>query len=132
MSEKVLAIEIEKPGRAFQPGETIRGRAKVGAPATWKAEYLELAIFWRTEGRGTEDTASVFQEKLHMESVLIPPDFEHRFSAPLPDMPWTYHGKLIKIHWAVGLYAKEVRNVEEFVEETFLLHPNLEILMPPE
>ncbi|MCB2155912.1 hypothetical protein KQI84_13600 [bacterium] len=128
MSNLKVNIELDNEQTTFRPGERISGRVSVEAPSMWEADFLELIIFWRTEGRGTEDTASILHEKYHDGMQNVSPQFQQSFAVQLPDMPWTYYGDLIKIHWYVGLYAKEKGESEEYLEVNFVLHPNPELL----
>ena len=126
MGSLKVAIELEESKTAFRPGGVMQGSIRVDAPAAWEPEFLELVVFWRTEGRGTQDSASILHDKYHEGAEHISSPFEHPFTVRLPDMPWTYHGDMIKIHWYAGLYAKAKGEDEEFIEQNFVLHPNPE------
>ena len=92
-----LDIQIEQDRTAFMPGEEIRGWAK------WRldnsTEYLELTLFWRTEGKGTQDIGIVETVRIDNPDSLG----EQEFTIRVPDGPYSFSGKLISIIWALEL-----------------------------
>ena len=96
-----LEIQIEQDRTAFTPGEEIAGSAK------WQLdnsqEYLELTLYWRTEGKGTQDIGIV--ETLRFDN---PESFgEREFKLRLPSGPYSFSGKLISIIWAFELSVSQ-------------------------
>lgn len=98
MSELKLAIKDNQTN--FAPGETIGGAAgwKLDGPA----EQAELRLFWRTEGKGSEDIHIV-------ETVRFdhPGQEEARpFGITAPSSPYSFSGRLISLIWALELVLK--------------------------
>ena len=95
-----LSVELEGGKLAYAPGEEIRGRA------TWTLdgdpESVEAHLFWRTEGKGTQDTEVV-------DTVVFegPGRADRRqFRMKIPDGPYSFAGKLIAILWSVEVVAE--------------------------
>ncbi len=70
---------------------------------TWMGQKspqeIQIAIAWRTEGRGTVDTA-----KLH-EISFTPSGGNFRYQIS-PTGPYSYDGQLIRVIWEVSAVAK--------------------------
>ena len=111
-----LDIEIEYGKTAFKPGEQISGRVK------WQFEEvpkkLELSLFWRTQGKGTQDTGIV-------ESITVEPAGRHGqkdFTFTAPDGPYTFSGRLISIIWALELV--EPARGKDYVRRDIVISPS--------
>jgi hypothetical protein len=92
-------LVLERSRASFKPGETAQGTI------AWdlaQAPTIELRVFWRTEGKGTQDLDVV-------KVVAVPgggPRGERSFSLPLPKFPYSYAGKLISIRWFLEAVAQ--------------------------
>ncbi|MHC4479271.1 MAG: hypothetical protein ACYTEL_26935 [Planctomycetota bacterium] len=102
---KGLDIEIEQGRSAFGPGDEIAGKAK------WQMddspESLELSLFWRTEGKGTQDVGIAETIKIHNPGALG----EKEFRLTVPKGPYSFSGKLISIIWALELSGPRGKDV---------------------
>jgi len=122
-----LSVDGNAPLR-FRPRDTVAGVATINCVNPVEPEYAELMLFWRTEGRGDEDHEVVAIERLVPTGARLGAGREERrFSFQLPDMPWTHHGRLLKLNWTVGLYVKSPGLDELFVEVPFVLHARPEV-----
>jgi hypothetical protein len=97
-----MSVELHLEGgrTAFKPGETASGTLAWDFPET--PASLELRVFWRTEGKGTQDLEVV-------KVAAVPgggPRGERSFSLPLPAFPYSYAGKLISIVWHLEVVAQ--------------------------
>jgi hypothetical protein len=93
----ILEIQIEENKENFRPGEEIRGNVLWSfgnAPVP-----LDLSLFWRTEGRGTQDVGIV--ETISVETQGASGQKDFKFTAPAG--PYSFSGKLISIIWAMEL-----------------------------
>ena len=95
-----LEISTEAGRLAFHPGEELRGTA------SWSLETpptkVELRLFWRTEGKGSQDVGVV-------ETVAFDgagPEERREFRLRLPNGPYSFSGKLISLIWALELVAE--------------------------
>jgi len=98
-------LDIQIEGKtAFCPGEDICGRAR------WDLEdnpdCLEISLFWRTRGKGTEDIGLAQTIKFENPGINGVKDF--RLTAP--SGPYSFSGKLISIVWAVELATVKGKN----------------------
>ena len=95
-----LTITLDRAFGAFYPGEVVTGRA------TWRLNKnpgaVELRLFWYTEGKGDFDMELVDTYAFSSTSA----QGEEDFSVTLPDMPYSFSGKLISIIWAIELVAQ--------------------------
>lgn len=92
-----LEIQIEENKTNFRPGEEIRGSV------LWSFDNapvpLELSLFWRTEGKGTQDIGIV--ETISIETPGASGQKDFKFT--VPTSPSSFAGKLISIIWALEL-----------------------------
>ncbi len=113
-----LDIEIENGRSAFKPGEEIRGKVKWEFPEP--TQTLELSLFWRTQGKGTQDVG--------VTSTITfdnPGGFDQRdFRLKAPDGPYSFSGKLISIIWALELV--EPAKAKHYVRREIVISPTQE------
>ena len=126
MNDSLLTISVEfADGRAWcRPGGNLRGRVRIKAGTEWRADYIDLVIFWRTEGMGTEDKGIVWKETPINGGQSVPADFDHPFAVELPQIPWSFRGHHIKIRWFVGVYANPKPGAEIGREFEVAVHPD--------
>ena len=110
-----LDIEIENGRTSFKPGEEIRGRAK------WEfdenPQRLELSLFWRTQGKGTQDTGVT--QTITFDN---PGGSDQRnFRLTAPDGPYSFSGRLISIIWALELV--EPSKGKDYVRKEIVISP---------
>ncbi|HTD53332.1 MAG TPA: hypothetical protein VK780_09925 [Thermoanaerobaculia bacterium] len=95
-----LEISTDAGRLAFHPGEELRG------VASWSVETpptkVELRLFWRTEGKGSQDVGLV--ETLSFDGAR--PEERREFRLRLPPGPYSFSGKLISLIWALELVAE--------------------------
>ncbi len=89
------------------PGGVVRGRADVED----SGGRVELSVLWETAGKGSTDRGVIH----HVE---LPPG-EHAFEVPLPRLPLTYVGTMIKVHWLVRLRRISTLAADDVVQEEF-------------
>jgi hypothetical protein len=95
-----LEISTDAGRLAFHPGEELRG------VASWSVETtptkVELRLFWRTEGKGSQDVGLV--ETLSFDGAG--PEERREFRLRLPPGPYSFSGKLISLIWALELVVE--------------------------
>ncbi len=100
-----LEIKLEDNKTAFKPGEEMRGSAK------WQLDYepgsMEVTLFWRTAGKGTEDIGVAETAGFENPAAFGQKDF--KFTAP--NGPYSFSGKLISIVWALELATAKGKDV---------------------
>jgi hypothetical protein len=93
----ILEIQIEDNKTNFKPGDEIRGNV------LWQLDYalasLELSLFWRTEGSGTQDVGVA--ETITFDNPGTSGQKDFKIIAPAG--PYSFSGKLISIVWALEL-----------------------------
>jgi hypothetical protein len=94
-----LTLHTADGGTWFKPGEIIEGRA------SWyiaeEIETIEVRLFWYTSGKGTQDVGIVRTLRTDSPETSGSRDFSIR----VPDMPYSFSGRLITLSWAIELVA---------------------------
>jgi hypothetical protein len=117
-------IHIELKNRtAFAPGETVQGSITIHCQqGPWTPTHAEALLFWRTEGRGDQDEGIAAAINLAEGIGEMPTSVTRDFSLPLPPLPWTYHGKALKVHWVLGVYLKGKPEIDHQHEVYLAVH----------
>ena len=95
-----LTIETFNNKTVYLPGEKISGKAKWNI--TGNSKKIELKLFWYTVGKGTMDLSVV--DSMVLENPLS--SGSRDFSFTLPEIPFSFSGKLISVIWALELIAQ--------------------------
>ncbi len=93
-----MAVLRVKPEKSWvRPGETLRVRLAWHLDAG--VDGLEARLLWFTEGRGARDVGVAATHSL--DGGLL--DGEEEVSFTAPPGPYSFHGRLITLQWAVEL-----------------------------
>ena len=115
--EPLISIQLLRPGRIYQPRETLSCEYQVDAIDSGEITAVETSVLWYTEGKGDEDLS------VHYFERRTPADAEdgdlrplHRFHIRLPNSPLSYQGAILclKLCIRVRLFLKKGR---QFVAE---------------
>jgi len=90
---------FDRPDRAYEPGAGLTVRYQVRGIGSDVVRAVEQSIAWYTEGKGEEDLAVHFFERLAEPAARAVVSGGGRFSATLPRSPLTYEGVIVKIRW---------------------------------
>ncbi len=106
MTTADLLLTLDDARSEYQPGDTIAGSYCINVPTEGDPTALELSVLWSTEGKGDEDLAVHFFDRIAADDPAAP-DLRRprRFSTVLPNSPLSYDGVIVKIHWCVRLRA---------------------------
>lgn len=113
----MLEITLNNNRREYAPGEHVEGTVRWGSGGV--PDGLVVALLYRTEGKGTQDTSHVEEVDVSTASALG----EHGFRFKVPEFPYTFDGTLISLRWFV-----EASTADETVEEPITVSPWVEIL----
>ena len=99
-----VQLTLDAPGGNYRPGEDLTGRFQVDTSRPWPVRAAELSVLWYTAGKGEEDFAVHYFERLvgdpaHPLDLRLP----RRFASILPLSPLSYDGRIVKICWCVRL-----------------------------
>ena len=88
----------------YQPGEKLSGSTTLTRPKETQPQAVEISVLWHTEGKGDEDIAVHFFDRVSQDERAALDFRQPRvFSTVLPNSPLSYEGVLIKIRWCVRL-----------------------------
>ena len=122
MNLPMVNLSLQENRKLYQPGEVLVGQYRCGPSAGEEIKAIELSVLWYTEGKGEEDLAVHFFERLEPDNgQRIPLHAPRQFSVELPKSPLTYLGVIVKIHWCVRLRVFLSRGKDMVVEESFQL-----------
>ncbi len=119
---------MEKLSIHLQNGQTVFApRVPVQGTVQWNLEsppkFLELSLFWYTEGKGTQDVGVVDTIKIEGPGLLGSKDFQF----VLFDGPCSFSGRLISLIWAIELSCPDLD--ETVRQEIVISHIGKEIVL---
>lgn len=94
------SLEIEDGQRVFAPGAEVAGSARWELPED--PRRVEVRLGWHTEGKGDRDEDVVARDTLDAPGRQDWRPFRLR----LPDGPYSFSGKLIRLTWSLDLVAE--------------------------
>ena len=117
LRQPLISIQIDHAQRVFQPGEVLSGMYQIDSVDPAELQAVEVSVLWFTEGKGEEDLAVHYFERLTAEDLPEQNLNEcRRFQTILPNSPLSYEGVNVKICWCVRVRAF-LRKGREFVAE---------------
>jgi hypothetical protein len=96
-----MEIILADKNAYFAPGQAIDGDLVWNFPKA--PRWLELRLFWYTEGKGTQDVSVVARQRMDHPSANGKQSFH--FSAP--HHPPSCSGSLVTIRWALELVSQD-------------------------
>lgn len=117
MSSSQVIIGFADDRRVFQPGETLRAECSVDPAPADEIVGVAWSAFWRTEGKGDEDSESIADEvDSASEDDRLDPHSLKPLEVQLPRSPLSYDGVIVKIRWFVSAHVL-LRGGEELESE---------------
>jgi hypothetical protein len=110
-----MHLELADGKTKYLPGETIEGVAFWELATT--PEFLEVRLYWRTQGKGTVDLEIV----RNMKFTQVGLQDRRPFRLDVPAAPYSVSGKLISIVWGVELVSEpegEAANIDVVISPT--------------
>ena len=93
-------VALDRDPPLYRAGDAVRASIRVEPAGTLEPRAAFWQLVWFTEGAGDEDVGVVRLGPLALPPLLDMPTAV-RIEARLPDGPWSYAGRLVKIRWAV-------------------------------
>jgi hypothetical protein len=122
LRQPLISIELDGPSsrgreRRYMPAEVLTGAYQIDAVEAGDIQAVEISVLWFTEGKGDEDLAVHYFERLTADDL---PDIDlselRRFQTVLPKSPLSYEGVLVKICWCVRV-RMFLKSGRDFVSE---------------
>lgn len=122
MATPTIRLTLDAPTAVYQPGDALTGRVQVEQPQPRAIRSAELSILWYTAGKGEEDMAVHYFERL-VDEPTRPLDLRvpRRFATFLPPSPFSYDGQIVKICWCVRVRLFLPHGQESSAEVPFRL-----------
>jgi len=121
MSEPRVLILLDGPQRAYRPGELLSAECRIETMSTAEPRAMEVSVLWHTEGKGEEDLAVHYFNRVSSDEGSFDLRRAYRFQTRLPNSPLSYEGLILKIRWCVRVRLFLVRGRELVAEQSFRL-----------
>jgi hypothetical protein len=117
-----IRLKLDEPSGTYQPGERLTGRFMIESATPVAVRAAELSVLWYTAGKGDEDMAVHYFERL-VDDPAMPLDLRvpQRFATVLPASPLSYDGEIVKVCWCVRLRVFMPQGQESVAELPFRL-----------
>jgi hypothetical protein len=122
MNTATIRLTLDDPAAHYRPGARLSGRYMVEGGPSWATRAAELSVLWYTAGKGDEDMAVHWFERI-VDEPSRPLDLRvpHRFTTELPLSPLSYDGQIVKVCWCVRLRLFLAIGQESIAEAHFRL-----------
>lgn len=120
MREPLIGIKLHNRNRTYPGGSILTGECQVDAVDAEELAALEVSVLWYTEGKGDEDLAVHYFQRLSSETHENLHELR-QFSTPLPNSPLSYEGAIFKIRWCVRIRVFLTSGREVVAEQAFRL-----------
>lgn len=115
-------LKLDQPTPVYMPGDTMSGNYRLDALAEQSITSVELSVMWYTEGKGDEDLAVHFFDRLQAHgSRFVELSQPRQFSTRLPNSPLSYSGLIVQIRWCVRMRVFLAGGKDLFFELPFQL-----------
>jgi hypothetical protein len=94
-----IHLEIAGGKTKFLPGDALEG--VVSWDFATVPQYVEVRLFWRTQGKGTEDLEVAQRARFDNPARSD----RKTFRIPIPQAPYSFSGKLVSLAWGLEAVA---------------------------
>ncbi len=116
-----VLLSFDGPRRPYEPGQTLSGHYALEGIAAREVKAVELSVLWYTDGKGEEDLAVHFFDRLDPAVTLVDLTQPRPFSTRLPPSPLSYAGVILKLRWCVRVRVFLSQGKDLIAEEPFQL-----------
>ena len=105
LREPLISLVLKPCERVYAPGDTLRAEHQIDAVDPAQIRAIEVSVLWYTEGKGEEDLAVHYFNRLSAEDETNYRNLHQlsHFSTTLPNSPLSYEGVNLKIRWCARL-----------------------------
>jgi len=121
MNQPDVRIVLNKRRPIYEPGELLGFEFRVNDFALGDPTAVEVSIVWYTEGKGDEDLAVHFFDRVERGAGQADFHRPHGYTVSLPNAPLSYDGAIVKIRWCVRVRVFLGRGRDFVTEEPFRL-----------
>lgn len=110
-----MDLTLDDGRSAFAPGQAITGQVR------WQLDqapaWIELRLFWYTQGKGTQDVGVALRERYDHPQMSD----TRSFNLAAPAQPPSCSGRLVSVCWALELVSSDDQHV-----------PRIDLVIGPE
>ena len=122
MTDSSIRIRLIGDSDCYEPGDTLAGEFFVEIDEPEAIRVVEISALWYTEGKGEEDLAVHFFERVANDNgEFVDMRQSQPFTTKLPASPLSYDGVIVKIYWCVRIRVFLTRGREFSGERSFQL-----------
>ena len=122
MIDSEISIRLIEDVNAYLPGQTLSGEFFVQIDEPHDVRAVEVSVLWFTEGKGDEDMAVHYFDRISNEDgQFVDMRQSQQFATDLPESPLSYEGVIMKIHWCVRIRVFLSRGRDFATEQPFQL-----------
>lgn len=118
-----LNVVLDDPGGELRPGETVAGRLEVTTDGDVTMDALTVELSWETHGKGNRVRGVAETVELYSGPVQGGMLRYFQFELTCPPGPFTYHGQVLNVDWAVRARADIPWKIDPKAEEKVVLLP---------
>jgi hypothetical protein len=116
-----VLLYFDAQSRHYEPGETLSGYYALEGTPSREVKAVEVSILWYSDGKGEEDLAVHYFDRLDPGAALVDLTQPRHFNTRLPLSPLSYAGVILKIRWCVRVRVFLTQGKDLFAEEAFEL-----------
>lgn len=122
MNDSRICIRLIGDTPAYLPGESLSGEFFVQIDQPHDIRAVEVSVLWFTEGKGDEDLAVHYFERISNDNgQFVDMRQSQQFATQLPASPLSYDGVLVKIFWCVRIRVFLSRGRDFATQQVFQL-----------
>ena len=107
----------------FDPGSRLEGMVQVTPSENIRAKRVIVRVGWHTEGRGTQNSATVGELEIAQGNLTANTPIAQSFALDLPREPWTFSGYYVNIVWTVKVTVDIPLGTDLEAIQPFVLAP---------
>ncbi len=111
-----VVLQFDRYDRRYLPGQALAVQYEVAGVGDDTIRAVEHSVLWYTEGKGEEDLAIHYFDRVTDRTRLQPAVRVSGFATHLPASPLSYEGIIVKIRWCVRVRIF-FQTTKDFVSE---------------
>ena len=126
MAGIALDLVLERPGKAFEWGEVVRGHVRATVPHDCSAAALVVVLYCKGFYESKNFKATTEKENIEQKlfkGAWTEGTYEYSFEIVVPHGPFTYRGHIFEVTWHVGARARASGGEDVKTEMEIIVQP---------